>query len=66
MQSPTEAVDMDVNGDPLLGAYRDLPLSPLPPEEDLLMLCVCVCVHNKSATTEQRPLLPLLEAEQVG
>ena len=42
MQSPVEAVAMEVDGgivEPILEAYADLPLSPLPPEEDLLGCC---------------------------
>ena len=63
-QSPVEAVAMEVDGgvvEPLLGAYADLPLSPLPPEEDLLVL-----LGDKPAATEQNPSLPLQGTEQEG
>ena len=56
-QSPVEAVAVEVGGgvaEPLLGAYADLPLSPLPPEEDLLVL-----LGDKPTATEQNPSLPL-------
>ena len=63
-QSPVEAVAMEVDGgavEPLMGAYADLPLSPLPPEEDLLVL-----LGDKPAATEQNPSPPLQGTEQEG
>ena len=63
-QSPVEAVAMEVDGgvvEPLLEAYADLPLSPLPPEEDLLVL-----LEDMPAATEQNPSPPLQGTEQEG
>ena len=55
---------MEVDGgvvEPHLGAYADLPLSPLPLEEDLLVL-----LGDKPAATEQNPSPPLQGTEQEG
>ena len=56
-----EQKQRDKKKQPLLGAYADLPLSPLPPEEDLLVL-----LGDKPTATDQNPSLPLKGTEQEG